>query len=102
VPSDPEHIEPEATWVGAEELPVEFANIFSALVGENAVFLNLGSFVPPLAETDEELAALRFLPVKPIARVALAPGNLDGLIQTLETARAEFEEFKQGLGDEDS
>jgi hypothetical protein len=97
----PEH-EPEIAWVGAEELPVEFANVFSALVAENAVFLNLGSFVPPLVETEEQLAAFRFLPVKPIARVALAPRNLDALIETLENARKEYEGFKPDLSDGDS
>jgi hypothetical protein len=53
-------------------------------------------------ETEEQLAAFRFLPVKPIARVALAPRNLDALIQTLENARREYEGFKPDLSDEDS
>jgi hypothetical protein len=93
--------EPEIAWVGAEDLPVQFANIFSALVGENAIFLNLGSLVPPTVESEEQLAAFRFLPVKPIARIAMTPGNLDGLVQTLENARREHEDFKRGLSDEE-
>jgi len=93
--------QPEIAWVGAEDLPVQFANIFSAVIGEQAVFLNLGSLVPPTVESEEQLAAFRFLSVKPIARVALTPGNLDGLIQALENARKDFENFKRGLSEEE-
>lgn len=82
--------EPEIAWVGADELPVEFANIFAALIAENAIFLNIGSLVPPPVESEEQLASFRFFPVKPIARIALAPRNLDGLIETLENARREW------------
>ncbi|MET0304806.1 MAG: hypothetical protein ABW196_01085 [Solirubrobacterales bacterium] len=88
--------EPEIAWVGAEDLPVEFANIFAAVIAENAVFLNIGSLVPPAVETEEQLAAFRFIPVKPIARIALAPGNLDGLIATLESARREWNSINSG------
>ena len=93
--SDPERIEPEAAWVGAEDLPVEFANTFSGTVGPNAVFVNIGSMVPPVIESDEDLANLRFVPVKPIARLALAPGGLDDLIQTLENTRKLYQDLKR-------
>lgn len=85
---------PELAWVGAEDLPVQFGNVFSALPAENAIFLNIGSMVPPIIENEEQLAAFRFLPIKPIARIALTSGNLDDLIATLENARRAFEEFK--------
>lgn len=52
--------------------------------------------VPPIIETEEQLADFRFLPIKPIARIALTPGNLDDLIVTLEDARRAFEEFTEG------
>jgi hypothetical protein len=95
-------IEPDVSWVGVEHLPVEFGNIFAALIGENAIVLNLGSLVPPVVESEEQLAALRFFPVKPIARIALTPGNLDGLIETLEDARRDYEEFKQQQSQQES
>lgn len=98
MPDQPQ--EPEIAWVGAEDLPVEFANIFSAVIGENAIFLNLGSMVPPTVESEEQFASLRFIPVKPIARIALTPGNLDHLVQTLENARREREDFKRELDEE--
>lgn len=87
--------EPEAAWIGAEDLPVEFANAFSGTVGPNAVFVNIGSMVPPVIETDEDLANVRFVPVKPIARLALAPGGLDDMIRTLENTRSLYQELKR-------
>jgi len=95
MPDDLQPTEPEAAWVGAEDLPVEFANTFSGTVGPNAVFVNIGSMVPPVIESDEDLANLRFVPVKPIARLALAPGGLDDLIRTLENTRRLYRDLKR-------
>jgi hypothetical protein len=92
--------EPEAAWIGAEDLPVEFANTFSGVVGANAVFLNIGSTVPPVIESEEQLANLRFVPVKPIARIALAPAGLDDMIRTLENTRRNYEDFKKFLDEQ--
>ncbi len=100
MPENPQPNEPEAAWVGAEDLPVQFANTFSGVVGANAVFLDIGSTVPPVIESEEQLANLRFVPVKPIARIALAPGGLDDLIDTLENTRRNYEEFKRLLEEE--
>lgn len=89
-----QHPEPEAAWVGIEDLPLEFANTFSGTVGPNAVFVNIGSMVPPAIESDEDLANLRFIPVRPIARLALAPSGLDDLIRTLENTRRLYQGLK--------
>jgi hypothetical protein len=97
MPDDLPLPEPEAAWIGAEDLPVEFANTFSGVVGANAVFLNIGSTVPPVIESEEQLANLRFVPVKPIARIALAPAGLDDMIRTLENTRRNYEDFKRFL-----
>jgi hypothetical protein len=95
MPDEPQFIEPEAAWIGAEDLPVEFANTFSGVVGPNAVFINIGSMVPPSIETEDDLANMRFVPVKPIARIAMAPGGLDDLIQTLENTRRIYHDLKR-------
>lgn len=95
MPDDPQFHEPEATWVGLEDKPLEFANTFSGIVGPNAVFVNIGSAVPPAIETEEDLLNVRFFPVRPIARIALAPGGLDDLIQTLENTRSIYQELKR-------
>ena len=99
MPSGPEAIEPESAWIGVEELSVQFANAFAAVVGPHAVFINIGSSVPPGIETEEDLAQLRFIPVKPIARLALAPQGLDGLIETLENTRRIYKELQKALGE---
>lgn len=87
--------EPAPAWIGAEDLPVEFANTFFGTVGPNAVFVNIGSMVPPVIENEEALANMRFVPVKPIARIAMAPAGLDDLIRTLENTRSNYEELKR-------
>lgn len=86
-------VEVPGSWVGADELPVHFANAFAAAVGPNAVFLNIGSFTPPtfVGDTEEEreaqARALTYVPIKPVARLALAPAALDELITVLEETR---------------
>jgi hypothetical protein len=104
---DPRAIEVPGSWIGAEELPVQFANAFAGVVGPNAVFLNIGSVVPPgiVGDTEEELEAaarsLTFIPIKPIARLALAPAGLDELISTLEDTRTNYETLVKALKDQE-
>jgi hypothetical protein len=43
----PRAVEVPGSWIGADDLPVHFANAFTGAVGPNAVFLNIGSFMPP-------------------------------------------------------
>ena len=100
MPIDPEQIESEQAWIGAEDLPVHFANTFAGIVGTNAIFVDLGSAVPPAIESEEDLELLRFVPVKPIARVALAPGGLDDLIQVLQNLRKSHRALLKALDEE--
>lgn len=96
-----EPTDPVPAWIGAEELPVEFANVFTGVVGANAVFVNIGSAVPPIVETEEQLENMRFIPIKPIARLALTPGNLDDMIEALENTRENYRELKRTLEEDD-
>jgi hypothetical protein len=84
---DPHSFEPEQAWIGTEDLPIHFANTFSGRIGPNAIFIDLGSMMPPAIESEEDLEEIRFVPVKPIARLALAPGGLDDLIKVLQSLR---------------
>jgi hypothetical protein len=101
-------LEVPGSWVGAEDLPVHFANAFVGVVGPNAIFLNIGSAVPPsiAGDTEEEREAyarsLTFVPVKPIARIALAPQGLDELIAALEATRANHQDLLQALRTQES
>lgn len=73
-----------AAWIGAEELPVHFANVFGATAGPHAVFLLAGSMVP--AEVEDGGVSGPYVPVKPIAKLAIAPAAVPQLIQLLTKA----------------
>jgi hypothetical protein len=99
----PQAYEIEASWVGAEDLPVQFANAFAGVVGPNAAFLDIGSVVPPAIngatqeEREAQMQAIGFLPIKPVARLALAREGLDELISTLEQMRENFDTLKKAI-----
>jgi hypothetical protein len=98
--NEPEPIEIGSAWVGVDDLPVHFANAFTGVVGPNAIFLNVGSQVPPTIESEEDfehLRAIGYLAVKPIARLALTPQGLDDLIQALETTRSSYRQLRSAL-----
>lgn len=92
-------------WVGADELPVHFANAFVALVGPNAIFLNVGASVPPnisgdtIEEQERQVAAIQFVPIKPVVRLALTPVGLDELIALLEETRNNYAALRKALED---
>lgn len=103
MPDSPQPLELESAWIGADDLPVNFANAFAITVGPNAIFLNLGSQVPPAIESEGDLERLRslgYLPVKPIARVAISPQGLDELIQGLQNTRKQHKQLLKALGSE--
>lgn len=99
---DPHPIEPEPAWIGTEDLPIHFANTFSGVIGPNAVFVDLGSMMPPAIGSEEDLEQLRFVAVKPIARIALAPAGLDDLIQVLQNLRRNHRALRKALDEEES
>jgi len=94
-------MEPEPAWVGTEDLPIHFANTFAGVIGPNAIFVDLGSAVPPAIESEEDLEQLRFVQVKPIARIAVAPGGLDDLIKVLQNLRKNHRALLRALDEEE-
>lgn len=101
MPDDaPEPIEIESAWIGADDLPVHFANAFAGIVGPNAIFLTIGSQVPPAVESDEDLAQLLaagYLPITPIARFAVTPAGLDEMIRSLEETRNNYQNLLSAI-----
>jgi hypothetical protein len=69
-------------WIGTEDLPVHFVNAFGVTAGPNAIFVLVGSVVP--AGGGEGLPP--FVPVRPIARLAIPPALVPGLIEGLREA----------------
>jgi hypothetical protein len=105
MPKAPEEIELDQAWIGAEDLPVQFANAFTGVSGPNAIFLNIGSQVPPQLTTEDDVERLRakgYVEVRPIARLALAPGGLDELIEALKNVRTNHRKLIKALEEEQS
>jgi hypothetical protein len=84
-------------WIGIEELPVHFANAYGAVPAPNVIFLMFGS-VTPLLAADGGVPA--YAPVKPIARLALAPAAVPELIKALEGAAKQRAELLKGNEEE--
>jgi hypothetical protein len=105
--STPKQVQVAAAWVGAEDLPLQFANAFGGIVGPNAVFLNIGSVVPPgisgmtEQEREEQIRSLTYVPIRPIARIAMSPKGLDELIAILEETRKNYENLTSALGEQE-
>jgi hypothetical protein len=75
-------------WIGIEDLPVQFANAFGVVPAPNAIFLILGSVMPFGGDPGGQV----YSPVKPIARVAIAPAALPSLIEALNEALRHHDE----------
>ena len=82
----PQQFQVQGAWVGAEDLPVQFANAFVWVVGPNEIFLGIGASTPPAIvgtpeEREAQIRGIGFIPIKPIARLALTPARLDELVE---------------------
>jgi hypothetical protein len=103
VADGPQQIQIPTTWVGAEDVPVQFANAFAGVVAPGEIFLNVGSLVPPaiVGRTQEEreaqLRTITYIPVKPIARLGLTPDRLDELIRTLQETRTNYQDLMNAI-----
>ncbi|MBK5232841.1 MAG: hypothetical protein JJE13_07660 [Thermoleophilia bacterium] len=92
------------SWVGVEELPLQFANQFIATVDGQTAFVAIGSLQPPpiIGETIEEIKAqaeaIAFIPVKPIARVALSVDSLNEFARILKETASNMEKVQREKG----
>jgi len=86
--------EPEipTPWIGMEDLPVHFANAFGVIPAQNVIFLLLGSVTPLATDAGGQIYA----PVRPIARVALAPAAIPGIIEALNEALEQHGDQSRG------
>lgn len=99
-------IQVPVVWVGAEELPVQFANAFLGLVAPNEIFLTLGSILPPLisGETVEEREAsarsVSYVQAKPIVRLAFTPERFDEMVKVLQETQANYAKLMEAHREE--
>ena len=109
-PEIPERREPQGVqlpvvWVGADDLPVQFVNQFLGVVHPNEIFLTLGTLVPPaiigdsVEERRKQVENLPFVPIKPIARVALTPARLEEMIRVLQDTLTNYEAQQKALNE---
>ena len=99
---DEEHYrEIPVTWIGAEELPVLFANTFvgQVEVQQDVFFLTIGQTLPPALigtpeERIEQLEQIAYVPVKPVARLALTRERLEYLVAILQTNLDQYRELR--------
>jgi hypothetical protein len=105
VAEPPQQISVPVAWIGAEDLPVHFANAFFGVVAPGEIVLQVGSMVPPpiVGNTPEEREAtarsIPYVQVKPVARLALTPARLDELIKTLEDTRMNYRTLMDAMMD---
>lgn len=97
------------SWVGAEELPVLFANMFVGQVeaDQGVFFLTVGQMVPPAlvgtqAERVEQAEQLSYIPVKPVARLAFTRERLEYLIAILQTNLDQHNELLRMRGGQET
>lgn len=97
------------SWIGAEDLPVLFANTFVGQVEaeQGVFFLTIGQIVPPALigtpeEKVEQLEQISYVPIKPVARLALTRERLKYLIAILQTNLDQHDQILQARGGDET
>jgi len=92
------------TWIGAEDLPVLFANTFVGQVEaeQDAFFLTIGQTLPPALigtpqQRIEQLEQIAYVPVKPIARLAFTRERLEFLVALLQTNLDQYRQIRERM-----
>ncbi len=99
----PQSIQLQLAWVGYDETPIVYANQFLIqFQPEGSFVIGIGQATPPaLVGTPEQIAAqlaeLEFVPVRPLARVAITEAKIRELIQALSANLQNFEHHAQSL-----
>ncbi len=98
------------TWIGAEDLPVLFVNTFVGQVQpqEGTFYLTLGQTLPPALigtpqEQAEQLEQIAYVPIKPVARLALTRSRMEELVALLQLNLEQHDQLLQQMrgGDEE-
>lgn len=98
---DEHSIDVPLSWVGYDEVPITFANQFLVQFEPDESFiLGVGqATAPAIIGTPEQVAAqarqIEFVPVRPVARIAMTEPKLRELIAALEANLRNFEAAKE-------
>lgn len=97
----PQEVQLSLAWVGTEDMPIFHINQFLGQVGATGeVFLNFGQMTPPpLLGTPEQQAQqiqqIAFVPVKPIARLAITRDYLAQVILAMQQTLQNYDIAQQ-------
>lgn len=103
---DEEHYERAipTTWIGAEDLPVLFVNTFVGQIQpqEGVFYLSVGQTLPPALigtpqEQAEQLEQIAYVPVKPVARLALTRSRMEELVTILQMNLENYDQIMQQM-----
>jgi hypothetical protein len=87
-------------WVGPDEVPVVLANQFISQFHHDGFVLTVGQVTPPIIlgsdeQQRDQLEALTFVPVRPLARFALTEQRVRELIKLLTDNLAMYEASRE-------
>ena len=95
-------------WIGAEDLPILFVNTFVGQVQaeEGAFYLTIGQTLPPALigtpqERAEQLEQIAYVPVKPVARLALTRSRMEELVAILQMNLENYDQAIQQMREGD-
>ena len=104
---DDAHYEREIplTWIGADELPLLWANRFVGQSLQDHMVLTIGQSVDPaLIGTPQEriaqLEQIAYVPIRPVARVAFSRARCEELIGILNVILEAYDSQQQEMGGE--
>jgi hypothetical protein len=93
------------TWIGADELPLLWVNRFVGQSLQDHLVLTIGQSVDPaLIGTPQErmaqLEQIAYVPIRPVARLALSRARCEELIGILEIIKDAYDQQQQEIGGE--
>jgi hypothetical protein len=98
----PESLTIRLAWDGAENVAIVLVNQVLGQVGQQGeVILTFGQTAPPILIGDqdqqrEQAREIPFVPIKPVARLAITRAGLDDLIHVLNETRNNYDKA-QGM-----
>jgi hypothetical protein len=92
--------------VGADDLPIIYANNFIIQQQRHEFILIVGQVAPPVvlgteAQQREQVARIKAVPVKALARFAMTPDRLEALIRILEAHLQRYKARAPYIGEEE-
>ena len=87
-------------FVGAEDVPILYANVFVAQFQQDELLLTVGQVAPPIllgdeGERREQAERLSYVPVKVMARLALTRDRMAELLGVIQDNLAAYDDSQE-------